>query len=72
MKNKIATISLIICIVMSFYFLVFFSWLVFMFACIDHAEHNGYEGSCGQDDFSKVIQKTHAPVITILKNYEKK
>lgn len=49
------------------YLFIFFLWALLAINCGSYAENNNLNDNfCGQDDFSKLIEKTHAPLIMLL------
>ena len=48
------------------YLLIFAVWILMSLACIQYEDMHG-QGYCGNDYFSKVVRRTHGPIINLIK-----
>jgi len=57
----------IIGIALIIYLFIFALWFVFEVSCLQYtAQHNWESSECGQDSFTRIITKTHSPVINLI------
>lgn len=57
----------IIGIALIIYFFIFALWFFLTLSCLQYAfQHNWESSECGQDNFTHIIMKTHAPIISLI------
>ena len=57
----------ILAVAFTIYIFIFIVGFVLMVSCLQYsAQHDWGPPECGQDSFTKMIMKTHAPVINLI------